>query len=220
MICLNCKKEFVEKIKHQKYCSSNCRERQKFLRRRYTVKYKEKRHRQYLRNKENPSFLKNKKIIWKKYYYDGGGKEKNIKYKKEHDARYKYCFNKWRRETDKGKASTIKDRERRNNKKEEIDGFYPLNEFTIKEVRNRDKNICVYCQEKIDNNSTKKRETFDHFNPNLAATLDNLFIACKSCNSSKRHIPVNGIYNWIKKKNLNPKQIIMDKVSLISTSPS
>jgi hypothetical protein len=57
------------------------------------------------------------------------------------------------------------------------------------ELRDRDKDLCRYCAQKVNWADRKGASgaTYDHVNPVGPATLDNLVIACRSCNSRKRN---------------------------------
>lgn len=61
--------------------------------------------------------------------------------------------------------------------------------LTIKAVRARDGSLCRYCGIKVNWSDRRGRNggTYDHVIPGLAGGVDNLVVACRSCNSSKRN---------------------------------
>lgn len=61
--------------------------------------------------------------------------------------------------------------------------------LTIKAVRARDGDLCRYCGFKVNWSDRRglRGGTYDHVIPGLVGGVDNLVVACRSCNSSKKN---------------------------------
>jgi len=213
-VCLNCKKEF-EGRSNKQYCSTKCRERQRFLRRKDTSRYREtqkirdRRHsktkkgketrRKYQRAEKFRKYQANWKRLnkpWRKEY------EKNPEQKRENSRK----FNK----TLKGKINRLKFNERRRKKIFSLTGEKKekLNPSFIIKLKKRDK-VCVFCLRKFNQDIHSLKETIDHFNCDAPLSETNAVICCWSCNASKRNIPLNEITKWIERKKFTPAPIVM-----------
>ena len=58
----------------------------------------------------------------------------------------------------------------------------------IKAIRARDGDVCRYCGKTVNWNDRKGVDggTYDHVDPNGENTLENVVVACRSCNSKKK----------------------------------
>ena len=160
------------------------------------------------------------KIYALKYYKinkEKIAKREKIYFQKNKIKRLEYTRN-WRKKNPiKTLSFALKYRSQRNLKSKGFLTTYGITKKIINQALKESDGYCVYCSKKI------YHYTFDHiipvlkcnpnihkFNPN---NIDNIVIACKSCNSSKGS---KSIDIWCKEKNIEVPNIIVEKLGILA----
>lgn len=168
------------------------------------------------KNFKTNSYKHQKYCNWKCYYEKNKKKlnERARKWQRENPKRVKEIQKKWYDENSSKKVRYVLERRKKPKIREKYRSYarkylkkrrnydYNLTVEQEEQIKKRDKDKCVYCGRKFE-------LTFDHIislKKGGKDIIENVVIACKYCNASKKH---SEVYKWCKRKKIKVPKIVI-----------